>query len=62
MMAEECPECKADLDIYNFWWKVIVPDSNQSEFEFTCMNCETLLTVTVEQTPLFIIKPSEDAN
>lgn len=54
-MTEECPNCGDEMTVYNFWWEVIVMDTNSSEFEYTCEHCEQLLTVTVESTPIFII-------
>lgn len=60
-MTENCPACNAEMYVYNYWWKVVVPDSNESEFEFTCPNCEEMLTIQVEQMPLFVIALKQES-
>jgi len=54
-MTEECPNCFGDMAVYNFWWEVIVMDTNSNEFDYECEHCEVVLKVTVEQSPSFII-------
>ena len=60
-LNERCPSCNAEMYVFEYWWQKIVPDSNDSEFEFTCPSCEELLKVEVEQTPHFVVGIADEA-
>lgn len=53
---DACPKCEQEMNVFTYFWQVIVPGSNTPEFEYTCENCGAVLMIEVEATPIFVIR------